>query len=122
MVSIGIIDFYKDIIYAFYFPHHNAITTLPLWFSITAPIGIIYIFLNKDDKKPTSLKKTLLIFFGIDVFFQSFNKLTEDELDKIMEEVTMQYQKEHKWKCLNDSDSTVVNGDDTPDEDVRAHI
>jgi len=43
---LALLDFYKDMLYVIKFTHFSAISVFFLWFSITAPFAMIYLFMN----------------------------------------------------------------------------
>ena len=67
MVFTFFADKYKDILYTVRFPHSDAYVTFFLWFSLSAPFVLIYIF---DGNFCHSLK----VYFSLDVIWDNSNK------------------------------------------------
>ena len=64
MVLDFFLDKYKDILYTVKFPHSDAYVTFFLWFSLTAPFVLIYIF-------DANFLHSLRVYFGLDIIWDT---------------------------------------------------
>ena len=67
------------------FPHAGPAIIFLLYFSITAPYAIIYIYMNNSLTYNTSLQQTAYLYFGIDGYFKD-NRMhikNEKEFSKV---------------------------------------